>query len=172
MVDSRFLARSYDSFAGIEEQLKTGLDASLAPRGPGMLYDLVAGLGLPSGSEVLDAGCGEGRHTIELARRFAFRVVGVDPVPRHIRVARDELATAGADIPSPGAVGFGLGEANGKAGRQLLHAARLLRDPAPIVERYGQANYDIALGDCLWHVYRMIGKLCDRVYLLSAPASG
>jgi hypothetical protein len=118
-----------------------------------MLYDLVAGLGLPSGSEVLDAGCGEGRHC-------------------HIRVARDELARAGADIPSPGAVGFGLGEANGKAGRQLLHAARLLRDPAPIVERYGQANYDIALGDCLWHVYRMIGKLCDRVYLLSAPASG
>jgi hypothetical protein len=30
-------------------------------------------------------------------------------------------------------------------------------------------NYDIKLADCLWHVYRMIGKLSSRVYLLSAP---
>jgi hypothetical protein len=27
--------------------------------------------------------------------------------------------------------------------------------------------YDIMLGDCLWHVNRMIGKLSPRVYLLS-----
>jgi len=26
------------------------------------------------------------------------------------------------------------------------------------------------LGDCLWHIYRMIGKLSSRVCLLSAPA--
>jgi hypothetical protein len=32
-----------------------------------------------------------------------------------------------------------------------------------------QENYDIRLGDCLWHVYRMIGKLSRRIYLLSAP---
>lgn len=25
------------------------------------------------------------------------------------------------------------------------------------------------LGDCLWHIYRMIGKLSGRVYMLSAP---
>jgi len=25
------------------------------------------------------------------------------------------------------------------------------------------------LGDCLWHVYAMIGKLTRRVYLLSVP---
>ncbi len=29
--------------------------------------------------------------------------------------------------------------------------------------------FDIKLGDCLWHIYRMIGKLSSRVYLLSAP---
>ena len=30
-------------------------------------------------------------------------------------------------------------------------------------------NYEIALGDCLWHVYRMIGKLAGRAYLLRRP---
>jgi SAM-dependent methyltransferase len=53
--------------------------------------------------------------------------------------------------------------------RHLLHAARLLRDPERYVARFGQQNYDIKLGDCLWHVYRMLGKLSGRVYLLSAP---
>ena len=52
-------------------------------------------------------------------------------------------------------------------GRHLLHAARLIRDPARYVARFGEENYDIKLGDCLWHIYRMIGKLSGRVYLLS-----
>ena len=54
-------------------------------------------------------------------------------------------------------------------GRHLLHAARLIRDPDRYIARFGKANYDIKLGDCLWHIYRMIGKLSGRVYLLSAP---
>jgi SAM-dependent methyltransferase len=56
-----------------------------------------------------------------------------------------------------------------RPGRHLLHAARLIRDPDRYVARFGQVNYDIELGDCLWHIYRMIGKLSGRVYLLSAP---
>jgi hypothetical protein len=55
--------------------------------------------------------------------------------------------------------------------RHLLHAARLLRDPDRYIARFGRQNYDIKLGDCLWHIYRMIGKLSSRVYLLSAPGS-
>jgi SAM-dependent methyltransferase len=54
-------------------------------------------------------------------------------------------------------------------GRQLLHAARLIRDPDRYMARFGQENYDIKLGDCLWHIYRMIGKLSSRAYMLSAP---
>jgi SAM-dependent methyltransferase len=57
-------------------------------------------------------------------------------------------------------------------GRHLLHAARLLRDPERYITQFGQQNYDIKLGDCLWHIYRMIGKLSGRVYLLSAPSDG
>jgi len=54
-------------------------------------------------------------------------------------------------------------------GRLLLHAARLIRDPDRYIARFGRENYDIKLGDCLWHIYRMIGKLSSRIYLLSAP---
>lgn len=60
-------------------------------------------------------------------------------------------------------------EHNGHAGRKLLHASRLLRARDAYIERFGRASYDMMLGDCLWHVYGMIGKLARRVYLLSAP---
>lgn len=56
-----------------------------------------------------------------------------------------------------------------RPGRHLLHAARLIRDPDRYIARFGRENYDIKLGDCLWHIYRMIGKLSPRVYVLSAP---
>jgi SAM-dependent methyltransferase len=58
-------------------------------------------------------------------------------------------------------------EQSGDGGRRLVHAARLLRDPDRYVRRFGRAAYDIMLGDCLWHVYAMIGKLERRVYLLT-----
>lgn len=275
MANSPFLSLSqHDSFELIEEQFNNRLDQSLDPRGPEMLYDLVAELGLQAGAVALDVGCGNGRHTIELARRFGMGVLGVDPVQRHIDIARRDLAQESLNDPGLGnAAGFELGSAEelpvadasvdlvwcrdglalvedvdaayaefrrvlkpggralvyqmfttdrlepregawllptmgcvpanmrpeyteaairaaglqidrclvldtewgeysqertGKGARKLLHSARLLRDPNRYVQQYGQENYDIALGDCLWHVYRLIGKLSDRVYLLSA----
>jgi hypothetical protein len=59
-------------------------------------------------------------------------------------------------------------ERDGKAGRELLAAARLLRDPARYIERFGQAAYDIKLNDAFWFIYRMIGKLTQRIYVLRA----
>jgi SAM-dependent methyltransferase len=58
-------------------------------------------------------------------------------------------------------------ERSGPAGRKLLWAARLLRDPERYRARFGEAAYEIMLGDCLWHVYAMIGKLERRVHVLS-----
>jgi SAM-dependent methyltransferase len=58
-------------------------------------------------------------------------------------------------------------EQSGAVGRKLLWAARLLRDPARYRERFGEAAYEIMLGDCLWQIYAMIGKLERRVYVIS-----
>ena len=259
------LEQAYDAYPQIEEEFSAVLDQSLHPRGPDLLFDLVARLGLAPGAVALDVGCGEGRQAVALHRRFGFRVTGVDPVLRHIEVARAAAGQDGPvfqvgtaeDIPAgPGTAdlvwcrdvlvhvsdlprayvefrrvlrpgghvlvyqmfGSGLLEAREAAwlwatmgvvpenadparteaaiataglridecleigsewsewaeehhasvGRKLLHASRLRRDQARYLERYGQAAYDMMLGDCLWHVYAMIGKLNRRVYLLSA----
>ncbi len=61
-----------------EWQVHALLDQSLHPRGPQMLFDLAAELGVGSGSLALDVGSGNGRHTAELARRLGCRVVGVE----------------------------------------------------------------------------------------------
>lgn len=52
------LNQSYDDFPRIEEEFATALDESLHPRGPALLYDIVASLGLVPTSTALDVGCG------------------------------------------------------------------------------------------------------------------
>jgi SAM-dependent methyltransferase len=82
-----------------EEAFQAALDQSLAPRGSGLLFDLVAGLGLPPGSAAVDVGAGEGYYCIELARRFGFTVHGVEPVRRHLDNAARALAAFAAAEP-------------------------------------------------------------------------
>lgn len=254
-------------FDDIEPAFHTALDVSLEPRGPDSLFDLVAGLGLPAGASVVDVGCGRGRQAVELATRFGFDVLGVDPVARHEAAEREFVdrppATGtvrfaegtGEAIPvaessidlvfcreslmytdlvaavsefkrvlRPGgrgliylvltgplmtdseadalwkplapnnprrsdiedaltAAGFVIDdrvdyagewaerrqEQEGDPGRRLLHAARLLRQPDRYIAQFGQDNYDIMLADCLWHVYRMIGKLSGYVCIFTKP---
>jgi len=269
----RWLELSYDAYPRIEEAFQATLDTSLHPRGPELLYDLVQDMGLLPGSLAVDVGCGEGKHSLQLAERFQFTVTGLDPVPRHIELASAELAAVAELHPEvgrrvrfvPGAAeavplenetvdliwcrdvlvhiadldkayaefhrvlrqsgrvlvyqmfgtdrlepreaewfwrtmgvvpasadrarteaaisaaglqiddcidlssewGEWAEEQSGKTGRRLLYASRLLRDPQRYVAEFGQAAYEIMLGDCLWHVYAMIGKLDRRVYVLS-----
>jgi ubiquinone/menaquinone biosynthesis C-methylase UbiE len=63
---------------------------------------------------------------------------------------------------------FGEESGDGRTSRQLLRAARLLRDPERYLEAMGEVDYDVELADCLWGVYQMIGKLSSRVYVLRA----
>jgi SAM-dependent methyltransferase len=263
----------YDAYPRIEAEFQAALDTSLHPRGPEYLYELVARLGLPRGARVADVGCGEGKHAFELARRFGFVVRGIDPVARHIELAREALAAAAEREPEltarvtfeigtaealmlegasvdliwcrdvlvhvdevvkvfaefrrvlredgravvyqwfgtdrlepheaewlwsamrvvPASMDVRLTEAaiaaaglrierrtelgsewgeraeedSGDGGRRLLRASRLLRSPDRYIERFGKDAYDIMLGDSLWHIYRMIGKLSPRAYVLA-----
>jgi SAM-dependent methyltransferase len=253
---------SYDRFARIEDDLGRALDESLGPRGPEQLYEVVASFGLAAGSAGLDVGCGEGGHTAELVRRFGFEMLGLDPVPRHVELARaahpearfeqgraEELplgdgvvdvvwcrdvlvhvsdlgraygelarvlrpggyalvyamvagpylepadrrllaaahatdegldaaaheaaaAAAGLSLQSRLEIGSKWGEwaqeRDGKPGSRLLRAARLLREPDRYVSRFGRDVYELALADCLWHVFAMVGKLDRRAWVFTA----
>jgi SAM-dependent methyltransferase len=263
----------YGSAFAEYEAFEAALDDSLAPRGSGLLFDLVAGLGLPPGSLAVDVGAREAGHCIELSRRFAFTVHGVEPVRRHLdnaaralqvlaaaepevaaRVRMEEgvaerlaepdgsvdliwcrdvlghiedlaavfgefgrvLRPGGAAViyqmtatewltpaeaarlwPPIGAYassadpqqfeaaiaagGLRIGQCiqlggewrerdeedgRGRTRRQLLHVSRLLRNRPAYQERFGEAAYEAMLGNCLWGVYQMIGKLNPRVYVL------
>jgi SAM-dependent methyltransferase len=260
----------YDEFPRIEPAFNAALSRSLKPRGPEVLYDLVAAMTLPPGSGAVDVGCGEGRHSVRLAERFGLSVVGVDPVARHVELARAAGAAAApgvaarlhfdqgtadalplpdgsadlvwcrdvlvhiADLESAfrefrrvlrdggrvlayqtvagdrlepreadwlfrtmhvvaasadaahvrtavAAAGLRIvewidlrsewgesAEEHDAAGTgRLLGAARLLRDPDRYVNEFGREAYEIMLGDCLWHVYGLIGKLDAAAYVLA-----
>lgn len=73
----------HSAFDEVEDEFHRVMEVSLNPRGPESLYDLVASLELPPGSVVVDVGCGRGEQAVELAERFGFDVLGIDPVPRY-----------------------------------------------------------------------------------------
>lgn len=263
----------YDRYPRIEEAFGARLDESLAPRGPSVLLQVVRELDLPPDSRVVDVGCGEGAHAFRLATHFGFRVLGIDPVQRHLDLAREARRSEVPDIASrvsfergsatripapdssidlvwcrdvivhvddpaeamlefarvlrPGAyvvsyqvvatdllaaaeadqlfdvmgvvptsadprvlddaiAGSGLDvvetidlasewgewaqEQDGQAERSLLRLARLLREPDRYRAEFGEAAYDVMVGDCRWHVFRMMGKLAGRIDVLRKPS--
>lgn len=75
----------------LDDVIEADLDRSLDPRGPDMLFDLVRDLGIGSVHRVLDAGCRDARHVIELRRRFDCEVVGVDLAPTNVARAVERV---------------------------------------------------------------------------------
>jgi SAM-dependent methyltransferase len=255
--DDPYALALHAAFDEVEPRFHEALSQSLDPQGPDALFDVVAAFGLSAGAVAVDVGCGRGRQSLELARRFGFDVLGIDRVVRHeeaertaaeagtgagsVRFAtgtaeaipvadasvdlvfcRDSIMFADldaaavefrrvlrpggrglvylvldgplmtadeseqfaalmrgrslrpADIEAPleraglelterldlgGEWGERTQELEGTAGERLLFASRLLRRPERYLAEFGRDNYDIMLGDCLWHVYRLIGKL-------------
>jgi len=58
---------------------------------------IVEALGLPAGAAILDLCCGEGRHTVALARR-GYRMTGLDLSALHLRLARRAAKEAGVAV--------------------------------------------------------------------------
>lgn len=58
---------------------------------------IVQALGLPAKARILDLCCGEGRHTIALARR-GYQMSGLDLSALHLRLARRAAKEAGVDV--------------------------------------------------------------------------
>ena len=67
---STFLHEFYDDYPRIEVAFQDALDESLNPSGPELLYEMLGKLNLPPEANVLDLGCGEGQHSIQLAKNF------------------------------------------------------------------------------------------------------
>ena len=70
-----------------ENDIGEVLDQSLRPRGPDMLFDLAAELGVTALSKVLDLGSRDGRHLVALGERFV-APVGVEPAAPNFRRMR------------------------------------------------------------------------------------
>ena len=130
-----------------EEAVGTLLDQSLHPRGPEMLFDLAAEVGLGAGKRALDVGCGGGRHMFGLARRFGCSAFGVDPVQAQIDRAREAVEREREAEPSVAS---------------LVHVARARIEALP----FADSSFDLVWArDMLIHVPDLLAGLkeCRRV---------
>lgn len=106
-------------------------------------------------------------------REAAWPFATMDVVPSSADPRRTEsaIAAAGLHVNKRLELGTEWGEfaeeRSGKGGRNCSMARCFAIRTAK--SQFGGRAYDIMLGDCLWHVYRMIGKLSPRLYVLSIP---
>ncbi len=68
------------------------------PRGTDWLFDAFADLGPQPGQLVVDVGARDAKHAIRLVQEHGLRAIAVDPVARHVELARRAVAEAGVDI--------------------------------------------------------------------------
>jgi SAM-dependent methyltransferase len=91
-----------------------------------------------------------------------------DPAAFESAIDAAGLAVVERDVVASEWREFGETQVERRTSKQLLRAARLLRDRDRKIEVLGRADYEAELADCLWGVYQMIGKLSPRVYVLRA----
>ena len=104
---------------------------------------------------------------------WLWQTMRVVPSSADVSVTEEVIEASPLDLVEHLHVGTEWGEwseeATGSSSRRLLHTARLLRQPDRYIEQFGRDAYDGMLGDCLWSVYGMIGKLSRHVFVLRKP---
>ena len=79
------------------------------------------------------------------------------------------VAAAGFSVESVEVLGSENVEANQEAGtapNYLLQVSRLRRAKESLIEELGEMVYRVMYGNALWSIYRVIGKLESRIYVL------
>jgi sarcosine/dimethylglycine N-methyltransferase len=69
-----------------------------SPRGTDWLFEVFAELGPKAGELVVDVGARDAKHAIRLAQEHGLRAIAVDPVARHVELARCAVADANVDV--------------------------------------------------------------------------
>ncbi len=95
----------------------------------------------------------------------------VATVPERLSVSNFEatVATAGFSVDSLEILGSEFVEAAQEAGttpNYLLQISRLRRAKQSLLEELGEVAYRVMYANALWSIYRMIGKLESRIYVL------
>ena len=87
------ILRLYGEYWGADHGTAEALiGTSLHPRNMDSLYELFEQSGVNQSDLVIDVGCRDAKHAIELARRHGCQVIGVDPVPYNIEIASELIA--------------------------------------------------------------------------------
>ncbi len=67
-------------------------------RGTDWLFEAFAELGPQPGQLVVDVGARDAKHAIRLVRQHGLRAIALDPVARHVELARGAVAEAGLEV--------------------------------------------------------------------------
>lgn len=67
-------------------------------RGTDWLFEVFAGLGPRAGQLVVDVGARDAKHAVRLVQEHGLRAIALDPVARHVELARRTVAEAGVDV--------------------------------------------------------------------------
>jgi hypothetical protein len=92
-------------------------------------------------------------------------------VPERLSVPifEETVTESGFSIVTRDVLGSEHVEASQEAGtvpNYLLQASRLRRAREALIKELGEVPYQVMYGNALWSIYRLIGKLESRVYVL------
>ena len=86
-----------------------------------------------------------------------------------VEMFESTVSASGFSVESLEVLGSEFVEASQEAGtapNHLLHVSRLRRAKDSLIEAMGEMQYRVMYGNALWSIYRMIGKLESRIYVL------